>query len=67
MPFVQGQLSGEALWGLVTTQCAHCGEPLHIEMDSTLGYHVVEKGAEPLYFAPLTGIKPGDPSIINGF
>ena len=64
---MQGQLRGEYLSGLITTECAHCGQALHIEMDSEMKYRVVEPGAQPLYFSPLDGVQAGDASIIDGF
>ena len=67
MPFVQGQLRKEYLSGLIETECAHCHQPLHIEIDSDMNYRVVETGAAPLFFVPLAGVRPGDPSIIDGF
>jgi hypothetical protein len=67
VPFVQGQLRGEFISGCITTECAHCKQPLHIEIDSELHYEVMEKGAKPMIFAPLTVVQPGAPSIIDGF
>ncbi len=67
MPFVQGQLRGEFMSGLITTECVHCKQSLHIEVDSELKYQVVEAGAKPMFFAPLTLVQPGEPSIIDGF
>lgn len=66
-PFVQGQLRGTRLTGLITTECAHCHQPLQIEIDSELKYRVISAGAKPLCFAPLAAIKPGDPSLIDRF
>ena len=51
----------------ITTECAHCGQPLHIEIDSELNCRVAEADAAPLFFVPLDAIKPGMPSIIDGF
>jgi hypothetical protein len=67
VPFVQGRLRGEYVSGLITTECAHCRQPLHIEIDSALKYQVVETGAKPMLFAPLVVVQPGAPSIIDGF
>jgi hypothetical protein len=64
---VQGHLRGERLSGLVTTECAHCRQTLHIEVDSDLKYRVTETGAEPLMFAPLSVVQRVAPSIIDGF
>ncbi len=68
MPFVQGQLRGEPLSVVVETECAHCGRPLHLEIDSELRYRVVEEDAQPLLFVPLVDFdKLDDPSIIDAF
>jgi len=67
VPFVQGRLRGEHVSGLITTECAHCHQPLHIEIDSELKYRVVETDARPMFFAPLVVVQPGAPSIIDGF
>ena len=68
MPFVQGQLRAEPLSFQVATECAHCGQALHLEMYSELNYLVVEEGAEPLVFVPMVDFhRLEDPSIIDAF
>jgi hypothetical protein len=68
VPFVQGRLRQEHLSVVIETECAHCQQPIHIEMDSDLGYRVVEEGAEPLVYVPLLDVQKLDaPSIIDGF
>ena len=67
LPFVQGRLRGEHISALVTTECAHCKQPLHIEIDSEFNYRVTESEARPLIFAPLVVVQRGAPSIIDGF
>jgi len=65
---VQGQLRGESLSFIVETECAHCGQSLHLEVDSELNYRVVEAEAQPLAFAPMVDFDQLDePSIIDGF
>jgi len=65
---VQGQLRQQPLSFLIETQCAHCGQPLTIEIDSNLKYRVVQPGAQPLIFSPMVDFaKMKDPSIIDGF
>jgi hypothetical protein len=65
---VQGRLRNEKLSFRVETECGHCGEPLHLEIDSDLNYGVLEDGAEPLVYAPMLDMtKLKDPSIIDGF
>ena len=68
MPFVQGQLRDEALGFEIRSACAHCGQPIHLEMDSDLNYRVLTDGAEPMVFVPLVDFdKLDDPSIIDAF
>ena len=68
MPFVQGHLLGRDLSCVIETECGHCQRPLHIEIDSELGYRVLEAGAEPLVHVPLVDAARLDaPSIIDGF
>ena len=52
MPFVQGQLLGEPLSVNVTAACAHCGEPINLEIDSEARTRVVETSANPITFIP---------------
>jgi hypothetical protein len=64
---VQGQLRGENLSFTIESSCAHCGEPIHIEMDSELNYRVLEE-ADPLIHVPMVDFdKLDDPSIIDAF
>jgi uncharacterized metal-binding protein YceD (DUF177 family) len=52
----------------IESSCAHCGEPIHIEMDSDLNYRVVEEDAAPLIHVPMVDFdKLDDPSIIDAF
>jgi hypothetical protein len=68
VPFVQGQLRGEPLSFNIATECGHCHEPLHIEINSELEYRVLESGAEPLVYTPLVDLqKLDEPSIIDSF
>jgi len=65
---VQGQLRGESLSVVVKTECAHCSQPMHIEIDSELSYRVREEGADPIIFIPQVDFhKLEDPSIIDSF
>ncbi len=67
-PFVQGRLTSEPLSVTATTECAHCAEPLHLEIDSELRYRVEETGAEPLVFAPLVNFsRVREQSIVDVF
>jgi uncharacterized metal-binding protein YceD (DUF177 family) len=65
---VQGQLREGPLVVVVETECAHCAQPLHIEIDGELTYRVVEEGAEPRVFVPLVDFEElADPNIIDAF
>ena len=65
---MQGQLRKEQLSFTITTECAHCQQPLHIEIDSELNYRVVEAEARPLVYAPMVDFgQLDDPSIIDAF
>ena len=68
VPFVQGHLRKEHLQFDIQTTCAHCGQPIHLEIDSDLGYRVLSQGAEPMIFAPMVDFdRLKDPSIIDAF
>jgi len=67
-PFVQGRLLETYLSVEIKTACAHCGQPLHITLDSELTYQVNNEGAEPLVFQPDVNWQEfTDPSIINAY
>ncbi|GAB4531392.1 MAG: hypothetical protein Kow0063_10600 [Anaerolineae bacterium] len=67
-PFVQGRLREEALWVEVNTECAHCGQPLHMTLDSDLRYRVSQPDARPLVFQPLIDWTTfSEPNIIHAF
>ena len=53
---------------MIETECGHCHQPIHIEIDSQLKYRVVESGTEPLVYVPMVDVhKLEEPSIIDGF
>ena len=65
---MQGQLRKEFLSFLVETQCAHCGQPLSIEIDTRMQYRVFEAEARPVLFIPHVDFaRLKDPSIIDAF
>ncbi len=65
---MQGQLRKELLSFLVETQCAHCGQPITLEIDSHMQYRVFEAGARPILFIPHVDFaRLKDPSIIDAF
>ena len=51
-PFVQGRLRGERLSVEIETECVHCGQELHLTLDSELRWSVKENDAKPLLFEP---------------
>ncbi len=64
---MQGQLRGEHLQAVIETECAHCHQPFHVELDSDLNYRVIEHGAAPVIFVPQNAIKESEPSIVDTF
>ena len=68
MPFVQGHLRREVQTFAVSTECAHCGQALHLELDRDLNCRVVEKDSAPLVFSPKVDFANlEDPSIIDAY
>ncbi|MFC1976160.1 hypothetical protein ACFLXQ_07160 [Chloroflexota bacterium] len=74
MPFVQGRLrtafdkNSEPLSVVVKTECAHCSQPMRIEIDSEMRCRVEEEGAAPLISVPVVDFsKVTVPSIIDVF
>jgi hypothetical protein len=67
-PFVQGQLRNERLQFDIQTECAYCGQPIHLELDSDLHFTVLEKDAAPMIFAPQVNFDRLEaPNIIYAF
>jgi hypothetical protein len=67
MPFVQGHLRNEAVEVTIQSECAHCAQPIRLEVDRELRYRVLE-GGDPLVFLPLLDFeKLKAPSIIDDF
>jgi hypothetical protein len=65
---VQGRLRNEHLVATVQTECAHCHQPLHLEIDSEMSYRVQEAGTTPMLFVPMVNFeKLNKPSIIDDF
>jgi hypothetical protein len=50
-PFVQGQLRDRPTSVAIDTSCAHCGRPMHVDVDSTMKVSC-EEGTKPLLFSP---------------
>jgi len=67
-PFVQGRLRGGAVSITVETQCAHCSDPMTLEIDSDMNVRVEQPGAEPLVFTPDVSVFDiEDTSIVDDF
>ena len=65
---MQGRLREEYLSVDVSTECAHCGRLMHIEIDSELRFRVGEEGAEPLLFEPhINWLTFEEPNIIHAY
>jgi uncharacterized metal-binding protein YceD (DUF177 family) len=65
---VQGQLRNGKLTVQIESECAHCGEPLHLEVDSDLNYQVQTAGAAPVVYSPRVNFQMlEDPSIIDAY
>jgi hypothetical protein len=65
---VQGRLRDEELSFEIDTECACCGEPMHLTMRSDLTYDLGDQAASPMYFIPLVDFsKLREPSIVDVF
>ena len=51
-PFVQGRLRNEYLSVEIATQCVHCGQQLHLTVDSEMNWSIRERDAQPIFFVP---------------
>jgi hypothetical protein len=51
-PFVQGHLRNENLSVEIESACAHCGQLLHLTVNSDLKWSVREQDVAPLLFEP---------------
>jgi hypothetical protein len=49
---VQGKIRNVFLTAEVETKCHHCGQSLHLAVDSEMQIAVAEKGADPWVFMP---------------
>jgi hypothetical protein len=67
-PFVQGRLRESALSVEIISSCAHCGDPIRLEVDSELNIQVIEGGPKPLVFEPeIDWSTFAEPNIINAY
>ena len=65
---MQGHLRNEPVSITVHTECAHCSEPITLDIDSEMNVQVATHGADPLVFIPdvrVFDVKA--PSIIDDF
>lgn len=52
----------------VTTECAHCGRSMHIDIDSDLNWRAHEPDSAPVAFVPEVNlIELEEESIIESF
>jgi len=49
---VEGRLWDKPLAVEIETECAHCGQALHLALNQELEYSVREKDADPLVLSP---------------
>ncbi len=65
---MQGRLRGEPVEVTIDTECAHCGQPIQMTLDSDLHYRVLTAGAMPLVFEPDVDWEIfTDPNIIHAY
>ena len=65
---MQGHLRDERLAVEIETECVHCGQELHLTLDSELRWSVKEDDASPLLFVPDVDWKHFNaPNIIDGY
>ena len=65
---MQGRLREKDLTVTVETECAHCAQSIHFEIDSELNCRVGEKEADPLVFVPTVNFgELTEPSIVDVF
>ncbi len=65
---MQGRLWGERVEVEISTECKHCGEALHLTLDSDLDWTVAEPGADPMVFSPdVDWSRLTDPNIIHAY
>ena len=65
---MQGQLWDEPLDFLIETTCAQSGQPIQIEVDGQLDYHVRQEDADPDILIPIVDFdRLDDPGIIDAF
>lgn len=67
-PFVQGRLRGEEVSVTVSSECAHCKRPMHMEINSEMNCRCQDRDCSPVVFVPDVNFRSlKDPHIIDAF
>ena len=65
---MQGRLRQESLSVDIATSCAHCGQPLHLTLDSHLHWSIQQPDATPYIFIPdIDWTHFTEPTIIHAY
>ena len=65
---MQGKLQNKLISVEIETKCKHCGQSLHILIDSDMNWSVRELGAAPLVFIPdVDWDNLSQPTIIDAY
>lgn len=65
---MQGRLRKENLVVTIRSECAHCRQPLEMEVDQDLNFKVTSQDAAPLIFEPdMNWAAFGGANIINDY
>jgi hypothetical protein len=65
---VQGKLRDERLTIKIATECAHCNQPLELELNSDMEFRSISQGASPLVFQPdVNWAEFTEPNIIHAY
>ncbi len=65
---MQGRLTDRRLRATIETTCAHCDDPMRLEVDSDLRVKVLTPGARPVIALPVIDVlKLNAPSITEHF
>ncbi len=67
-PFVQGRLRQQEVVIQVETECAHCKQSMHLEIDGEMNCRSRETDCHPIIFVPDVDFgRLKDPNIIDAF
>ena len=64
---MEGNLWDRGLKATIDSECAHCREPIRVEVTSGLQARALSEGATPLISTPFVDLMNLGPSIIDGF